>query len=137
MKQFSLTSSSFTGEVVFKYSDDGYLIYYSDEADLNSTQRTWLLKNIPLTLDEMRDKIKSVARFNVIEIDFEVSFLQFWHKYNDKERSSKKRSESIFNKLTKTDQVKAYLWIDKYNRNRGNADKKYAETYLGAQQWNN
>lgn len=61
----------------------------------------------------------------------------FWDKYNDKIRSSKKKSLKIWDKLTSTDQVKAFTYIHTYNRHRGNAEKKYAETYLGSELWNN
>lgn len=75
--------------------------------------------------------------FEVVELETQITFDMFWNSYNDKLRSSKKRSEKIWQKLDEANQVKAFYFIRTYNRNRGNAEKKYCETYLTAELWNN
>jgi hypothetical protein len=62
----------------------------------------------------------------------------FWKKYNDKERSSKKRTLAKWNKMSQVEQTKAYNYIQKYfNSIPNGVETKYAETYLNAELWNN
>ena len=114
MKNFALTSTSFTGEITFGYDDQSRLISFKIDADLNEKQHTWILQYLPLTVAEMEDKITSVPSFSVIEVLQSVTFEMFWDKYNDKVRSSKKKSLRIWEKLTGTDQVKAHTYIHTY-----------------------
>lgn len=95
-----------------------------------------ILANIRITLSEFLSWIKTVNA-ECVEMQIKLSFDMFWDKYNDKERSSKKRSQRIWEKLSEENQIKAYYYYDRYNRNRGSAEKKYCETYLSAEMWNN
>ena len=137
MKSFAITSAKFSGDITYTYDNDGYLQSFINNADLSQEQRVYILKKLPLTQDEIKDLMGNTPSLNIVEIPFKVSFEQFWDKYDDKIRSSKKKSLQKWSKMTDTDMVKAYLFIEKYNRNRGNADKKYAETYLNSELWNN
>ena len=141
MKKFALTAATFTGEITFGYDDQSRLISFNIAADLSQEQHTWILQKLPLTVAEMEEKIKRISSFKVVEVLLSVTFDMFWDTYNDKIRSSKKKSLKIWDKLTPTDQVKAHTYIHTYihtyNRHRGNAEKKYAETYLGSELWNN
>lgn len=79
----------------------------------------------------------TIAGCEVVELDEKITFEMLWNLYDDKLRSSKKRSTAIWDKMTVAEQVKAYYFVYKYFRHRGNAEKKYLETYLRAELWNN
>jgi hypothetical protein len=136
MRKFGLTSAKFIGEVTMIFDTDGFLQEFKMTGELSAAQKRFILNNFPCFIDDM-ERFQKIPSLNVIEVEFKVSFDMFWDKYNDKERSSKKKSLIKWDKMNPTDQAKAYLFIDKYNRNRGTAEKKYAETYLNAELWNN
>ena len=136
MKKYGLTSASFTGEITYAFNDAGHLIYFNNEAELNASQSVWILKKMPLTIDEL-EMLTSTGKFKVVEIPFKVTFDMMWVRYNDFKRSSKKKSLVSWNKKTETDQVKAYLYYPTYNKERGSAEKKYLTTYLNDELWNN
>lgn len=97
----------------------------------------WVIAHLKPNLSEFLEWVKTQKGMTIVELQQRVTFDLFWKKYDDRIRSSKKRSEKLWNKLSEADQLKAYYFIDTYNRNRGNAEKKYCETYLNAEMWNN
>ena len=137
MKSFSITSDKFTGEIILTYNDAFLLTTIQLNAELTEGQHIWFLKNLPREIIELEEMKKKSTTVNVIEIPVEITFEMFWSKYDEKIRSSKKRALLKWNRMTRADQIRAYNFIDNYNRIRGNAEKKYAETYLGAEMWNN
>ncbi len=132
-----MTSASFTGQVKITYNEANYLAALDISEPLSHKQYNWLLSNLPFHMDAIPAFKKLLANATIIEKKIEVTFEMFWNRYNDKERSSKKKTLTAWDKLSEADQVKAYLFIPVYERKRGNADKKYATTYLSDQLWNN
>lgn len=136
---YSLTSEGFTGEVIFEYNEAGLLEKYDiSSADLSEDQQIWMLKRLPRELAELDRIIKGTKSAKLTEISRDVTFEMFWNKYNEKERSSKKRTLQKWNRMGKAEQAKAYGYIQKYlNSIAVGVAKKYAETYLNAELWNN
>ena len=139
MKIYTLTSDHFTGEVVFEFNDSGYLVNFdARKAVLSDKQLNFISESMPRHLSQIKnvlDKSKS-ARFT--EIKQEVSFEMFWNRYNSKDRSSKKRTLARWNRMSKTQQVKAFNHIGKYELTlKPGIDRKYAESYLNAELWEN
>ena len=141
MSLYSLTSTAFDGEVLFEFNEAGILQKFdTSAAQLSEQQQLWILKRLPLTTS-LHDAQKMLgdsktASFN--EIKQNITFEMFWNRYNDKVHSSKTRTSKLWNRLTKSEQVKAFNYIQIYERNiPGNVMKKYAETYLNAKLWNN
>lgn len=133
-----MTSSAFKGEIRLVYNDLEMLTNCDlTQAQLTLQQHTWFLKRLPTGLEDLKLLItNSTAKLN--EVNQEITFDTFWKRYNDRDRSSKKKSEKIWNRLSQADQVKAYVYISTYEANRPKGtEKKYAETYLNAEQWNN
>lgn len=137
MKTFAFTSLSFTGEILYTYDDSDHLVKLEISADLSREQHEWILKHIPASASGLHFISQKVKNSNIVELMQDISFDQFWNKYDEKLRSSKKKSMVKWNKLSQADRNKAFYFISTYNRNRGSADKKYAETYLNAELWNN
>ncbi len=138
-RTFSLTSQQFTGEVILQFDEDGYLVMYnSSGAQLNQAQMKWLIGEMPKTVDEIERILGTSKTAKLTEFTEEVTFQMFWDRYDDKMRSSKKRAIAKWNKMSKTDQIKSYRFISRYEGNilPGTA-KKFVETYLNAELWNN
>ncbi len=139
MKHYQLTSDSFIGAVDFYFNDLGLLESHSiKEAELSEKQQIWLLRHLPREIQELTDLNKDNPQLKVTEIKEEVTFLMFWNRYDEKLLSSKKKTEAKWNKMTKTNQLKAYQFVPTYFNNiPAGTRKKYAEMYLNAEMWNN
>lgn len=133
-----MTASAWTGEIRLQYNDLDMLINCDlQNAQLSQEQHRWFLRRLPIGLAELQDLISNSSA-RMIEINQEITFESFWNKYNDKVRSSRKKAERIWNRLSKADQAKAYVYISTYEASRPKGvEKKYAETYLNAELWNN
>ena len=138
MRTFLLTSPVWTGEIRIEYNDLGMMIKCDlAEAQLSQQQHLWFLRRMPVELETLQELIRnSTAR--MVEVNQEITFESFWNRYNDKVRSSRKKAERIWGRLSKADQAKAYAFISTYEASRtAGVAKKYAETYLNAELWNN
>lgn len=136
MRRFQVTTEKSKEGVVYGYSDDGSFAGVSIKEPLSRSALLFIINNIKPSLDEFITWVK-LKNFTVVELQQNITFEMFWNAYADKIRSSKKKSEKAWNKFPEAEQVKAYYFIQKYNRHRGNAEKKYCETYLNAELWNN
>ncbi len=137
MKKYSITSLAFNGEIIYTFDERDTFTGIEVKATLTETQIRHFFSYMPYTSTELKQTIGTSKKVTVTEVIEEITFDMFWSKYNDKERSSKKRSMVAFNKLNQGNQAKAYHHILKYFRTKGNAEKKYCETYLAAELWNN
>jgi len=136
MTTFHLTSLAFDGFVEFVFSDNGLLERYDIQANLSEKQQIYVLKHLPREIREL-DAFKSETSA-ITEVTMDVTFDQFWNRYDEKIRSSKKKTLLRWNKMSKGEQFRAFRFISKYESNilPGTA-KKYAETYLSAELWAN
>jgi hypothetical protein len=138
MQTLLLTSTEFTGEVEFRYCPEGYLLYFENRAELDPHQRAWLLANLPghvNALHKIKDKSKTLT---LTQVKKEITFDDFWHRYDHKAVSSKKKALAAWNRLSKANQLKAHWYIGRYfNSIPQGVAKKYAETYLNSEMWNN
>jgi len=139
MKKFLLTSTSFQGEVEFTFNDLDILESFdAKRADLSAVQQLWILRQMPNQLNEVKRVLGDSKTATLTEVIEEITFEQFWNRYNEKERSSKKKALTRWSHLSKTDQMKAFKYISRYDQSiPSGVSKKYAETYLNAEQWNN
>jgi hypothetical protein len=86
-------------------------------------------------LEALTNKAKSLR---VQELHEKIDFVAFWNKYDDKINSSRKRTLAKWNKMSDCNRVRAYQYIFKYFASiPAGTRKKYAETYLNAELWNN
>ena len=139
MANYLLTSSLFTGSITIRFNAQGLLDGFDVNAELTAEQHHWLLNNMPINEDDAQRVLVCSKTAKLTKLpDAEVTFALFWDKYDDKINSSKKRAEAKWRQLSKSDQQKAYLFITRYFANiPNNTRKKYAETYLNAELWNN
>jgi len=137
MKKYSITSLSFSGEIIYSFDEKDMFIGMEVKATLSETQLRHFFSYMPISSAQLKATIGASKKVTVTEVIENITFQMFWDRYDDKERSSKKRSQTAFNRLNQGNQAKAYHHILKYFRTKGNAEKKYCETYLSAELWNN
>ena len=139
VRKFLVTTQKSLDGVVYTYEANNGLIVGIEirEENMSLQTRTTVLTQAPNTFFKFLDWAKESKAITVTELTDDITFDMFWNRYNDKLRSSKKRSQRLWEKLSQEDRVKAFFYIKTYNRNRGNAEKKYCETYLNAELCNN
>lgn len=137
MRTLIMTSSKFEGEIKIEYNENGCLESFTVTGTLSEKQYQSIIGNMPYTMDMIEGFKNLYKQATFINNARKVTFAMMWDRYNDKQRSSKKKSEAKWDKMTESDQIKAYLYYPKYNKQRGTAEKKYLETYLNAELWNN
>lgn len=133
-----LTSTAWSGEIRIEYNELDLMVSFDlSKAQLSQQQHLWFLQRMPADLTRLQELIRnSTAR--MVEVNREITFESFWNRYDDKVRSSRKKAERVWSRLSKADQAKAYAYIPAYEASRtAGVAKKYAETYLNAELWNN
>ncbi|HSW65204.1 MAG TPA: hypothetical protein VLH56_18130 [Dissulfurispiraceae bacterium] len=138
MKTLLWTSERFHGELEFRFNDRGLLIGYDDRGELTNDQRAWILNGLPRTEKELKELAATSRSIKLTEVNRDISFDDFWQRYDHKVVSSKKKARAAWERLPKAEQMKAYNFIGKYLQNIATGvAKKYAETYLNSSIWNN
>ena len=137
MRRFIITSPTFSGQAELLYNADG-LLTKIDVTQTNMNDMMELFKKVvPVKVADIENAFKA-SKATVVEADFEVTFEMFWLKYNVKH--NKKRCITLWNKLSKTKQVKAYHGIDaydKYIRKNEWYNKQEPDTYLAKETFEN
>jgi hypothetical protein len=141
-KTYIWTSGAFTGSVTFTFNQEGILLQYDiTQAQINEEQLKWFTTRLPRTYDELLEVLKKTkdkdGKLQLLPTEI-ITFDLFWNKYDEKVRSSRKKSRKIWDKLSPNERSKAFLFINTYNRSIAHGiGKKYCETYLNAELWNN
>lgn len=137
MKSIIMTSPKIDGYISFEYNEADIIEKLEISGTLTDQQYAWLFSRFPWKYDQLPAFSRQAPDAVFTETEREITFKMFWDRYDDKVKSSKKKTESKWNNMTKANQVKAYLYIPTYFRTKGSADKKYTTTYLEAELWNN
>jgi len=140
---YTLSSTGFPGEVVFKFDQSGLMVGYDvTGANLNEQQKKWLLRDRPRTLNELKELLKQSRTAHLTQRkDYKenVTFDEFWTAYDYKALSSKIKTKKIWDKMKQIDRDRAFNFIGKYDRmiSKEGIAKKYATTYLNDRLWEN
>jgi hypothetical protein len=136
MRIYHVTSIAWTGYIEFIFNDNNLLDKMETHADLSEGQQVFFLKNLPREILEL-EKLKT-DNVTITEVNEEVTFDMFWNRYDDKINSSRKRTLQKWNKMTPADRSRAFRYIPRYfSHVPQGTRKKFAETYLNAELWNN
>lgn len=142
MNKYVITSDKSVGEVTFIYNDQQLLVHFDYQMDApDDKPLRWTLAS--LIYQNESDFLNAVKRHKLrcTRVIKEVNFDEFWEKYDHKSMSSKHKSLVRWQNLSKTDQIRAFEFIPKYNARRSSMvpspAKKLAETYLNSMMWNN
>jgi len=140
MVTYIITSEAFDGEIELNFDHNNMLSSILFNADLTKDQYAYVFSHLPVSIERMELMISNVnknsktAKFSKIEK--QISFEDFWNKYDEKALSSKKKAQTRWNNMSKGAQIKAYTYINRYVYNiPGGVRKKYAETYLNSEIW--
>ena len=140
MKRFIVTSPSWTGEAEIVYNEAGKLVRISYEGsnihELDGISEAFK-RMVPVFIADLKAVFEQ-TKATVVEADFEVNFDMFWKAYNLKH--NKIRAVNLWNKLSKTDQVKAYFGVpiyDKFLKKEKWRSKADPETYLRNKMYDN
>lgn len=137
MKKYLLKSTKFTGSVVFGYDERGYLVLYSNEAEMPDKHINWCAHNLPAK-EEYLERYKEIIKGTITEVPMDTSFEVFWNAYAHK--VNRKRCEPLYKKLTEADRalcimsIKAYTAFLKRNPHRPKQDP---ENYLRKESFRN
>lgn len=134
-----VSSPFFKGNAELLYDRHGKLILINlHQAEMSIKTTAAFKANVPVMLEDLfNSKIKDFEAI-IVEKDFEVSFDMFWNKYDKK--INRKRCVVYWERLSKTEQVSAYVGITKYFTFLGKTDwrqKLDPENYLKNHSWEN
>lgn len=138
MKKYALKIPAYgEGCIIYGFDEDDKLVIVDMSlVKLPEAAYLFLWGKLPANSKSLA-KLKGKTGI-ITELVEEVDFAAFWNKYNDKARSSKVKTERVWNKLKRVDQVKAYNYIGKYKASlQAGICMKYATTYLSDELWNN
>jgi hypothetical protein len=139
MRIFHITSINFEGFIELKFDDSDNLKGFDfSESSVSIEQQIWFLQRLPANVNALGIFKKYNDSMTVTEVSQDVTFEMFWNRYDDKINSSKKKTKVKWNKMPAAEQVKAFRYISRYFAAiPSGTRKKYAETYLNAELWNN
>lgn len=137
MRTFEITSEKFGGKVLLKFGNGDFFCGIDFEhSGCNHSQVEWFVDHLPQNVNSLN--YYTNRQLGVAEVLESIDFDAFWDRYDDKARSSKVKTRKVWDKMSRTDQVKAYNYIARYTMNiPSGVCKKYATTYLNDQLWNN
>ena len=134
MKTFVLINEQIPGKIFLHEDNCGKVRCDFTKSDATAPQQTFILQHAELGMVELNRVLTGNSKL----VELSATFEMFWHRYDDKLNSSKKRSETKWNKMSKIEQQRAYDHIPKYFNNIPyGTRRKFAETYLNAELWNN
>lgn len=138
MKKLIATSPRFGGEVHVVYNQENILMLLDfTHAELTAQQTEFFKGRVPTFYQpDIFLSLFGNTQLTVVEGSYELTFMMFWEKY--KHKVNKKRCEPLWEKLSKTKQVKAYHGITAYlNHLAARPWKNQAdpETYLKNEYW--
>ena len=137
MRRFIITSYGFNGQAETVYNESGVLVKIDlMDTDMKNQALLRFMDIVPVLVSEI-EKAFSKTNCTIIEAGYEVTFDMFWLKYNKK--INKLRAVPLWNKLTKTKQVKAYTGIAAYDKflRSTTRQKLDPENYLRNEAWEN
>ena len=110
------------------------------QVKLNKQQVEFIVRKVPAVFnaDTFQQEL-GTDKLEAIAADLEVTFEMFWKEYPNK--INRKRALSVWDKLSKSNQVLAYIGLYKYKKYAEKNSKWYnvsmPETYLKDEYWTN
>ncbi|WP_155297345.1 hypothetical protein [Spirosoma aerolatum] len=136
-KRYSITSTSFEGELSFCYNEEGILTGFFNDADLSIDHLNYFHKNFPVVEKLLEAMAGNSSTLTIRLTTQEVTFDQFWDAYGMK--IDKQDAIKAWEKMSEEDRIQAFERIPSYNyflAIRKNQEKMYPATYLRGK-WDN
>jgi hypothetical protein len=140
MSKYLMEFAKQDASAIFEYDASGILVYYElKPGNFVHEHYSYFFSKFPIQEIHIKNWLAVKAQNVTIKlIPEDLSFENFYELYNHK-YGKKVKSKSIWEALPTTEKAKALAYIQRYNQflsGTGTA-KKYPETYLNQQIWNN
>ena len=139
MKQYVVTSTQFTGEMLFEFDAQGLIICFDiRKAILSPAQYRGLMQRLPGDEDNLLKWVDSNKTLKSIIVPQDLSFDNFWNTYAYKVGDLAK-AKKLWKALSDPDKAKALSAIHRYRvfaKDKG-IDMVYPERYLSQQRYLN
>lgn len=113
MRRFLITSNKFSGTAELFYNEQDHLAAIDmRQAIMPADVKAAFKRAVPVCLTDLSKSFTEGT--TIVEADFVVSFKQFYDEYPLKRNRFK--AEQLFEKMSKTEQVKAYYSLKEYNQ---------------------
>ena len=130
MKKYLITNPKYTGAAEVVYGSNGLLQQIDVTAtSMDANTITAFKKAVTATEADLLNSFG--PQTNILAAEVAVSFEMFWAAY--KKKINRLRAEALWNKLSKTEQVEAFVAIanyDKYLKKEHWRSKADPDTYL-------
>lgn len=136
LQEYLIIGKDASKTITLGYDADGDLERLIFDGDFTPEQRTYGLRHAPVRHEQLAPLAKEL-KWKVKPLEFDLSFENFYELYGNK--VGKKRAESRWKRLSREQKVKALLFIEKYDnqlKQQPGVQKKYPESYLNAEPWN-
>ncbi len=134
--KYEITATQLQGSILLTYNEQGTITIAEFNCTLTTEQRTFIATHFPV-LEQWLNKFTEQFKAKAQIINEQITFEQFYEAYGNKK--GKEKAKATWNKLSKTDQAKAFAYIKKYNNylvmNPWQA-KLMPVTYLNQKRWN-
>jgi hypothetical protein len=130
--KYMITSPAFEGGITLEYNENGFLVAFKNDANLNIPQEQFFYKRFPENLERFKAITGLSSTLVVREVLADTSFNNFWELYGYK-IGKKARAETLFNALTEAEKAKVFIAIPGYKyflACKKNQDQAYPETFL-------
>lgn len=140
--KYVLSSKNWGVLLIAEYREEGTLKELKIPQVLEQEQLSFLLSGCTTVqrLEALVNIIKSKDKsIKLEEVEVDLSFDSFWEAYAYK-KGKKARVKRKWESMEEEEQLKAISYIKKYNfflAERPHMERKYPETYLNAEEWNN
>jgi|GEM_PF-1324169 len=116
MEKHVLSFTKVKGSIIYGFSS-GVLVFYHNEAEMDSAALEWMFDKLPLTPEQLRRVaafMNDKGRHCKVElIPPDTSFEAFWSLYNKK--VNRKRCEPLWDKLSEPERIQCILSIKPYD----------------------
>lgn len=134
MTKYILSSPKLAGSINLRYNEFNKLMAVEFSGDLTDVQYRWFLEKLPI-LESGLNELTTKSTIKIIKEVEEVTFEDFYEAFGNKE--GRQKAQHVWDRMPKNDQVKAYMYIGRYNTKlkvAGTA-KAYPATYLNQKRW--
>lgn len=140
LKTYTVTSILFPGSIDYRYNAQNQLQSISFSDDVTWPVAQWFMKYARATPEELSEWVNSeqlkLKKLQLIVSDTQLTFEMIYKAYGV--FKDRKRSQDKWDKLDYSNQLRAFLYIPKYNQELklNGRQKMELKTYLSAQIWN-
>ena len=139
-RKYLLEFTNYQAKALFEFAQNGFLVKYElDPGSFEEKQFAFLKEIFPRTVAHMQALISwKMPNVRISELKQDLSFEAFYNAYAYKV-SKRSTAENAWKKLPDTEKAKAIAYIPVYDRfiSEKRINKKYPETYLNSEMWNN